>query len=199
MRLFKGCVTTIGVMAVLFLLALVAGYYSLSLPPPIKAQITPVVMTAEAAQSLNQKFQAFKAEIEAAVKAGQEKKVSLTITEEEANSKLVEFLAEKELPLEKILINFGTNSFLGYVVLDTPVIAAKVGMTGKLQIVAGKPKIVIEKFNLGRLPLPKGTAENVTSFLNSMVKSPIEGLPLSITEIQIVKGQLIITGIAKKP
>lgn len=200
MRLIRGCFIFIGVIAVLALLALAFGYYLLSLTPPLWAQRVPVVLTAEAVESLNQKLETLQAEIKAAVAAEEERQVSLTITEEEANSKLVEILAEDRMPLEEILLNFRQGSVFGYSILHTPGFKTKVAIRAAMGVTGGKAKIVVEDLNLGRLPLPRGMnkgAGYILHILTELITVPGE-LPWQVTAIQIADGQVTITGIAKK-
>lgn len=200
MRLIRGCFIFIGVIAVLALLALAFGYYLLSLTPPLWAQRVPVVLTAEAVESLNQKLETLQAEIKAAVEAKEERQVSLTITEEEANSKLVEILAEDRMPLEEILLNFRQGSVFGYSILHTPGFKAKVAVRAAMEVTGGKARIVVEDLNLGRLPLPRGMnkgAGYILHILTELITVPGE-LPWQVTAIQIADGQVTITGIAKK-
>lgn len=87
----------------------------------------------------------------------------MVITEKEANSKLVQLLAEGELPLKKILINFGDGYFLISALMDAPGVDAKTGAIGRIEISKGRPKVVLAEFNLGKLPLPKSVKMRLNS------------------------------------
>ncbi len=199
MRVVRGCLTVLGIIGVIVIIALVIGYCLFSLTPSIESEMTPVVVTAEAAQSFDQKFQTFETEIEAAVATGEEKEVSLVITEEEVNSKLVEVLAEGELPLKEALLNFDQGYFLVYVVVDTPGVDAKTAVIARIEVVKGEPKVTVEDFDLGKLLLPQGMNNGIGSLLTIIAKmnAPTDDLPLVITEIEIAKGQLSVNGVTK--
>jgi len=199
MRVVRGCLTVLGIIGVIVIIALVIGYCLFSLTPSIESEMTPVVVTAEAAQSFDQKFQTFETEIEAAVATGEEKEVSLVITEEEVNSKLVEVLAEGELPLKEALLNFDQGYFLVYVVVDTPGVDAKTAVIARIEVVKGEPKVTVEDFDLGKLLLPQGMNNGIGSLLTIIAKmnAPTDDLPLVITEIEIAKGQLSVKGVTK--
>jgi len=200
MRLIRGCFTFIGVIAFLVILALIAGYFLLSLTPPLWAQRVPVSLSAEAVESLNQKLETLQTEIETAVEAGEEREVSLILTEEEANSKLAEVLAEDKMPFKDILFNFREENVFGFAVLDTPGLKAKVAVRAKLEIAGGKEQVVVEDVDLGKLPLPKSMnkgAGYVMQILTELVTIPGE-LPWEITAIQVTDGQVEITGVTKK-
>ena len=197
MRLIKGFITIVGIIGILVIIALVMGYYLFCLTPGIQAKITPVAVTAEAAQSFDQKLEAFQTQIDDAVSAGQEIEVSLTVTEKEVNSKFIEVLAEGELPLEQMLINFRDGHFLAYAVVDIPGVAAKTGTIGKIQVSNGDPNVVIEDFDLGKLPLPQAATSATEDLLNIMVRLNLADLPLKITAVEISNGRLIVTGLTK--
>jgi len=111
MRVIRGCVTIIGIVSVLAIVTVLMAYYLYSLSPRIRAQMVPVAVTAEAAQSLDQKIETLETEIDEAVAAGQEREMSFVVTEKELNSKLIELLAEGELQLNEVLVNFREGYF----------------------------------------------------------------------------------------
>jgi hypothetical protein len=197
MRLIKGLIMAVGVIGILVILALITGFYLYSLSPSILGRAVPVAVTADAAQSFDDKLKSADTQIKAAVEAREKREVSLVITENEANSKLVQMLAEGQLPLKRILINFGDGYFLTYAVLDAPVIDAKTGTIGRIEIVDGKPKIAVDEFNLGKLPLPESVKARVEQLANIMVSLQLADVPLDITSVQIKDRQLTITGTTK--
>jgi hypothetical protein len=197
MKLIKGLIMAVGVIGILVILALITGFYLYSLSPSILGRAVPVAVTADAAQSFDDKLKSADTQIKAAVEAREKREVSLVITENEANSKLVQMLAEGQLPLKRILINFGDGYFLTYAVLDAPVIDAKTGTIGRIEIVDGKPKIAVDEFNLGKLPLPESAKARVEQLANIMVSLQLADVPLDITSVQIKDRQLTITGTTK--
>jgi hypothetical protein len=194
MRLIKGIIMGIGVIGILVIIFLVTGFYLYSLSPSILARAVPVAVTADAAQSFDNKLDTADSQIKAAVEAGQKKEVTLTITESEANSKLVQMLAEGQLPLKRVLVNFGDGNFLAYAVVDAPVMDAKTGTIGRITITDGKPKVVIDEFNLGKLPLPQSAKARAEQIANILLSSQIAGVPLDVTSVQIADHQLTIIG-----
>jgi hypothetical protein len=198
MRLIKGLIMAIGVIGIMVIFALVIGYYLYALSPPIQAKVIPVTGSPEAVQNFDQKLDELEGQIKAAVDAGENKEVSLVITEKEIYSKLAQMLAEGELqPLEGVLINFGDGYFLTYAVVDTPGIDAKTGLKGRVEIIKGEPKIVIDEFNLGKLPLPKSVDKRVEQLLNIIVSLQLPEVSLDITSVEIKDHQLTVTGTTK--
>ena len=197
MRVIRGCVTIIGVVGVLAIVTVLMAYYLYSLSPRIRAQMVPVAVTAEAAQSLGQKIETLETEIDEAVAAGQEREISLVVTEKELNSKLIELLAEGELQLNEVLVNFREGYFLVYAVVDVPGVAARMGAKGHLQVVDGDAKVLIEDFDLGKLPMPQSANSAIEQMLDIMVSLRLADLPLELTGIEINNGELTASGLVK--
>lgn len=197
MRLIRGFITVVGIIGILVIIALTMGYYLYSLRPWIQAKMTPVAVTAEAAQSFDQKFEALEMEIHQAIAAGEERETALVITEKEVNSKLVEVLAEGDLPFDQILVNFREGRFLIYAVADVPGVAARTGAIGRIQVVNGDLEIVIEDFDLGKLPLPQAVNGGVEKLLDIMLKLKLADVPLEITDVEISDRELTASGLIK--
>jgi len=198
MRLIKGLIMVIGAIGVMVIFALLIGYYLYSLSPRIQEEVIPVAVSADAAQSFDQKLDALESQITAAVAAGESKQVSLVITESEINSKLVQMLAEGELSsLKRVLINLGDGYFLTYAIVNTPGIDAKTGSMGRVEIIEGKPKVVIDEFNLGKLPLPKSVNRRVEQLMNIIVSLQLPEVSLDITGVEIKNHELTVTGTTK--
>lgn len=197
MRLIRGCIIVVGIIGILVIITLIMGYYLYSLRPWIQAKMTPVAVTAEAAESFDQKFEALEMEIHQAIAAGEERETALVITEKEVNSKLVEVLAEGDLPFDQILVNFREGRFLIYAVADVPGVAARTGAIGRIQVVNGDLEIVIEDFDLGKLPLPQAVNGGVEKLLDIMLKLKLADVPLEITDVEISDRELTASGLIK--
>ncbi|MCJ7515706.1 MAG: hypothetical protein MUO89_07065 [Dehalococcoidia bacterium] len=198
MRLIRGLIMAIGIIGILVVIALITGFYLYSLSPSILGRAVPVNVTADAAQSFDDKLKSLDTQIKADVEAGQKREENLVITESEANSKLAQMLAEGQLPLKRgSLINFGDGYFLAYVVVDAPVIDAKMGAIGRIEIKDGKPRVIIEEFNLGKLPMSVSAKARVEQLANIMVSLQLSDLPLDLTSVQIQDHQITISGTTK--
>ena len=198
MRLIKGFIMVIGIIGVMVIFALLIGYYLYSLSPRIQESVIPVAVSADAAESFDQKLDTLESQITAAVSAGESKQVSLVITESEINSKLVQMLAEGELSqLKRVLINLGDGYFLIYAVVDTPGIDAKTGSMGRVEIIEGKPKVVIDEFNVGKLPLPQSIKERAEQLMNIIVSLQLPEMSPDITSVEIKNHELTVNGITK--
>jgi len=156
--------------------------------------MVPILPSPEAAQSFDQKVSSADDEIKAAVSAGQKKEVTITITDKEVNSKIIQLRAKGELPVKEASINFGDGNFLAYAMAETPGINAKMGVIGRVEIVDGSLKIVVDEFNLGKLPLPQTVKTRVEQLLNIMLSLRLADVPLEITSVQFTNHQLTVIG-----
>jgi hypothetical protein len=192
MRIIQGIIMAIGVIAILAAIAVAIGYFLFSLTPGIQARMIPVTVTAEAAKSFDQKLEGLRAETKKTIETGENQDINLTITDNEINSKLLEVLAEGKIPfhLSKPLINLRDGRFLVYGVVDVPGIPAKIGAAGRIEIADGSPKIIIEDFDLGKLPLPKSVNKRVEDITNIMVKLQMADWPLEMSKLTITDHQL---------
>jgi hypothetical protein len=184
----------IGVIGILVILALLTGLYLYSLSPSILGKAVPVTVTADDAQSFDDKIESAYMEIKSAVEARENRQVSLVITENEANSKLVQMLAEGQLPLKRALLNFGDGYFLAYAVLDAPVIDAKTGAIGRIEIIDGKPKVTLDEFNVGKLSLPESAKIRAQQVVNMLLSLQLADIPLDITSVEFNDRQITVTG-----
>jgi hypothetical protein len=194
MRLIRGIIMAIGIVGILAIMVIITGFYLYSLSPSILSRAIPVGVSPEAAQSFDDKLETAKTQIKSAVEAREKREVNLTITESEVNSKLVQLLAEGKLPLKRVLVNFGDGSFLMYAVVDAPVIDAKIAGIGRIAITDGKPQVVLDEFNLGKLPLPTSAKVRAEQLANVFVSLQAADVTLDITNVQFSDHQIIITG-----
>jgi len=197
MRLIRGLIMFIGVIGIVVILALIIGYYLYSLSPRIEERIIPVAVSANDAQNFDEKLDSIKTQAKEASETGEKEEISLVITEKEVNSKLVQLLAEGELPLKKILVNFGDGFFLISAVMDAPGADAKTGAIGRIEISKGKPKVALAEFNLGKLPLPESVKIKVEQLLNMMLNLQVADFPVEISDVQIKNHQIAVTGTTK--
>lgn len=199
MRALTTVLMVIGAIAIIFFLFLVMGYFLFSLSPAIKSEMRISPVTYDAVQSFDNKVDEFKTEIKDAVAAENNKEVTLEITEEEINSKIVELLAEGELPCRDLLVNFEDDYCWTFAIMNNRGVDAKIGLITQFDVEEGKVDVVVEDFSLGKLPLPKSVDDRVSSLLDLvwMSQGPFEELPFEITYISIDKGSITIDGVTE--
>ena len=197
MRLIKGIIMGIGVIGILVIIAVTIGFYLYSLSPSILGRAIPVAVSPEAAQSFDDKIEAANTQLKSAIEDRQEQEINLVITESEANSKLVQLLAEGKLPLKRVLVNFDEGYFLIYGVVDAPVIDAKMAAIGRITVSNGKPNVVLDEYNLGKLPLPPSAKNRAQQVANILVSLQTADVPLNVTSVEFSGHQISVSGTAK--
>ncbi len=204
MSLLRGLVVALGLIGILVLIILLAGYYLYSLTPQIQTKVTPILPDEKAALSFEEKIASFEIEIEDAVSAGQKKEVNLQVTEKEINAKISKELAKAKSTgkplIEKMIVNLRNSNdgeFLIYAELEVPGINAKTGLIGRVAIVNDKPRVVVSDLDLGKLPLPESLNNTIEQLLNFVVDIKLADLPLTVTSVEIKNRQITITGLTK--
>jgi hypothetical protein len=199
MRAINTVLIIIGVIGIIVLMAAFTGFVLFSLDPPIKAQLSPVPVSADALKSFDQKIVVFKQKIEAGIAAKEKREVVLTITAEEINSKIVELVAQGDLPLKETLINFDNDLCKVYTVFNNPGVSAKIGLVAQLMVNKGNIKIVTVDFQVGRLPLQQSLIKSVGSILDVLVRmeGSADELQIDITGISVSDGRLTIRAMTR--
>ena len=196
MGVLKGFLIFMGALAVLVIIALLVGYVMALLTPDMRSNMRPVVLSAEAVDSFNNKLSELKKEVALVDGTKQAKAVELTITEEEINSVIVMALAEGTLPAKEMLVNFNDGYLLVYDAWSFPAAPVRTAVIGTLDIENAKPKFVIRDFYLGKVPVPQGFDQGIQDLINVMIKmnAPMEELRFDLKEVTISEGQLKLTG-----
>ena len=199
MRALNTVLIIFGVIGIIALLAFFTGFILFSLDPPIKSQLSPVKVSADAVKSFDQKVTAFKQKITDAITAKEKREVLLTITSEEINSKIVELLAQGELPLKETLINFDNDLCKVYTVFNNPGANAKIGLVAQLMVNKGNIKIVAVDFQVGRLPLQQSLIKSAGNILDVLVKmeGSFDQLQIDITGVTVSDGRLTIRAMTR--
>ncbi len=180
-----------GAIFALLLLIVGIGGWLITGPAPMEGWGSWVESSDEAALSLDDKIAEFEQEIDEAVGG---ELLTLTITEEEATSKLHKLAEEGELPVEMnyIQIHFANGSIYGSAIVGL-LIDVQVAIEAKIGVEDGKPDITIESFHLGRLPIPKTLIGTVMTAVMNEVEGRWEALPFEFEQINIENGEMIIT------
>lgn len=183
--------------AVFALLLIVAGVlgYLVTGPVPQQADASPVEVSEEAAQSLDQKAAQLAQEV-AQASAGEE--VSLVVTEEEVTSKLAELAADGRFPVDMnhIQVHFNDGTMCGFAIIDLG-LHMQVSIQAQIDVSEGKPKATVDSFNIGRLPIPSTLIAQVMNALMRLMEERWPEVPIELTDITIEDGELSITAVTK--
>ena len=160
--------------------------FALLAPPGGGPRTTPVPVSTAAAM----RFETKVANVQVATAP-----TTIEIDEEEATSKLVTLLAtEPSAPnIDRPQITFRDGKIrLAGVARDTP-IPVNFVVTGRVEAVAGRPQITVEKVDAGRLPVGDALQSQVEQLLADQDRL-IGDLPITVTEIQVLEGKMVVTG-----
>lgn len=199
MKAITTLLMVIGAIGIIVIFAILMGVILFSLEPPIKSQLTQTQVSAEAMESFDQKVTALKKKVQTASVANEKREITFTISEDELNSKVVELLAQGELPMKEMTINFDDDLCKVYAVYNNPGIHAKTGLIAQLMVSKGNIKIIVVDFQLGKLPLPKSVVKNAGSILGVMlgIEDIAEDLSIDITSITVGEESLVLKGLTR--
>ena len=82
--------------------------------------------------------------------------------------------------------------YLSGVTSDTP-IAINFLITARVDVADGKPKVIVENVEAGRLPVP-GALRSQVDDLVAKQERLIGDLPIYVSDVQIGNGKLVVTG-----
>jgi hypothetical protein len=201
MRIVTTILMVIGGIGILFGIAIVMGVLLYSLTPPIKSQMSEVLVSADAVENFDEKVDTFEKDVKTAVEAHEEKEFVLSVSEEELNSKIVALLAEGELPMKELAINFVEDYAWIYMTTNNPGIDAKMGMIAQMNIFEGDIEVTVVEFKLGRLPLPHSIDEWASNIITIVVnmQNPSHDLRLELTDATIEDGEITFQGVTEAP
>lgn len=194
MKAVQVTLMAIGVLGLVVVVFAIIGLFLYTLTPSLKSDISIMPVTYDAVQNYDKKLTTFKQQVRDATVAKEEKRITLTITEEELNSKLVEMLAEGALPAKEVLINFEDDICVAYVSLINPGIDAKLAGVAQLDVEDGNIVVYLTEFQLGKLPTPKSFDRGVNEVLNILAKlqEPFEELPVEMNEVEVDEGKFTL-------
>ena len=183
-----------GVFALLLIVAGILGYLVTG-PAPRQAGASPVEVSQEAAESLDQKLAQLDQEV-AQASAGEV--VSLVVTEEEVTSKLAELAADGRfgVDLNHIQVHFNDGTMCGFAIVDLG-LNMQVSVQAQVDVSEGKPKATVDSFNIGRLPIPRTLIGQVMNALMRLMEERWPDVPIELTDITIENGELTITAVTK--
>jgi uncharacterized protein YpmS len=168
----------------------------------LPAEITQV--SPAAAARLKTKIEAFQQEIQAAQAKGEQRKITLVITEGELNSLISQQLAGERpadmpaaLNFEEVKVYFREDLLHSIVRVNIYGIKITPLITADIVVIEGKPTIKVKDIDVGRLPLPGAVTDRLREFLTQQLERIRLDLPIEVTKVIIQGGQLTIVGVTK--
>jgi hypothetical protein len=198
MKALKITGIVIGSVLVLVLIVVAVGWILLSRPSKIAAGVTSVPSDAQAAQSLDTKWNNFDSTI-AQSSAGTP--VTVTLTQEEVNSKVNAELTTVDLPDGLTVSNVNVNLKDGQILLSADlkysIFSGSAGMTATVQIVNGQPTVVVTDVDMGSLPIPQSMKDQLTGLISGASLFQESTAAFVTQSVQIADSKIIISGITK--
>ena len=76
-------------------------------------------------------------------------------------------------------------------------VSVNIGVVAVPQVVNGQTQIVVKDIQTGAIPLPDAIKSQINAQIGSALDPSKLGLPIDVSQIQIVNGQLVIKGTAQ--
>ena len=198
MKALKITGIVIGSVLVLVIIMVGIAWILLSRPSKIAAGVTAVPLNSQAAQSLDTKWNNFNSTI-AQSSAGTP--VTVTLTQEEVNSKVNAQLGTADLPDDLTVSNVNVNLKDGQISLSADlkysIFSGRAGMTATVQIANGQPTVVVTAIDMGSLPIPQAMKDKLTGLISGASLFQESTAAFVTQNVQIADGEIIISGITK--
>ena len=198
MSFLKGCLIVLA-LDLLFSLALAgAAAYFITRPPASVRDLPPPATSLEKAQALETKLNEFAQAME---QAGERKPLSLVITEDEASSLIARELPrfQEENPeaipfqIDSPRVLFREGKVIATAFIDIQGFRPQVAVEARVSAQGGRPKIDIERIDLGRIPFPLlGLLQDYIG--QALQALETEELPLEVERAEITEGKLLLEG-----
>lgn len=170
----------------------------MSRPSSIASHVTQVPSNAQAVQSFDTKWDNFNNTVAQASPGTQ---VTVTLTQEEVNSKINEELETVDLPAGLTVSNMNVNLVGGKILLSADVkysiFSGNAGMEATVQIINGQPSISVTDVDMGALPIPQSLKDQLKGLIPEGGLIQVSDLGFNTQNVQIIDGQLVISGVTK--
>ena len=177
--------------ALLLLVIGVIGYYVTGEAPTDAWNARWIKPNQSAADSLDDKIEILKYQLEWAAEG---EWLTLEITDEEATSKLYCLARDGNfsIDVEYPQIYFDDGHVMVFVKVDL-IVDVQVASEASIEVEDGKPDVTVKDLHLGRIPVPKTLINTVVTALEHGVDERWGSLNVSLTDITIKEGSMIIT------
>jgi hypothetical protein len=122
---------------------------------------------------------------------------TLTLTEEEVSAKMKEAIDEADIPIDisDVAVNFTDGKVVIRGRADVG-LKLRIAMRVEMTIEDGKPKIEVEKLDIGKAWIPRQAKDAIANDIpiEDALTDMLEGLPIDVTSIQAEQGQLTFVG-----
>jgi uncharacterized protein YpmS len=164
-------------------------------PAPREAEARPIPVTYEAAQSLDDKIEALRQQVNEASAMGRRIEVTLVTTEEEATSRVIQLSrsGEIKMDIEFAQINFIDGRVYAFGKADL-LININISLEAEVEVKDGEPDIKIRSLHLGRLPIPGTLVGQIMRAVMNHYQERLDSIRVDLEEITIGNGEMTFRG-----
>ncbi|MDO8671607.1 MAG: hypothetical protein Q7O66_09280 [Dehalococcoidia bacterium] len=194
----RGCTIFVAILLIIVALLLGGAYYMLTQPSAEVAGLPTIVPSKESAAEFDRKLSAFLADLGTSDGSGEVKTATLVVTEQEATSKLAEFVQSGQMGIDIMNPQVHFRNERVRISGDIGAGGAEVNLALQARIISidGKAEIVFETVDFGGLGVPERLRRQVIDTMTAGAGSVLlDDLPVEIGGISIADGQLIIRDI----
>lgn len=190
LRLFRGCLTFIGLLVVV---AVGFSVYRTLTRPAAPLLAPPASTPAAPAANLDARLAEAETGIRQAAAAGQHKAVTFTVTDAELTARVNEAIAQGQVQVP--VTNVKVNSAPGQVNITGQakvIVAVPFTMTAVPRVSGGKAQLQVTGVDFGGVPVPGALAAQLTSAVGT--DNLLGDLPLTVTTFRAEQGRLVLEG-----
>ena len=168
--------------------------------PSVAAGLTPIVASAQSAQSFDAKVDTLKAAQTEATKSGKAQAVEVTFSEEELTSKASQAtgpIGDTGIAATDTQVHLSGGNIIATSSVTVQGISLTIGVVATTIIENGQTKIIVKDVQTGALPLPDAVKQQINAAIGQAIDPKKLGLPIDISNLTIVDGKLVVKGMAK--
>lgn len=188
------------------------GLYLSTRPTSMENKMRSINADIEDIQSFDEKLEILEKDILSAVEVGEQREVTLTLTEEEVSAVLVDMMREaisessdnfsKEMIVDT-MVNLDEETFRAIVRIDFAGITVDAGVELRAETDEDGLNLILESIELGRLPFPGTVKDKIRSSFNEahthidfrdLHIDLDDALPVKLTDIIVNDGEMVIIG-----
>ena len=160
----------------------------------------PIVASTQSAQSFDAKVDTLKAAQDQAKKSGKAQAVEVTFSEEELTSKASQAtgpIGDTGIAATDTQVHLSGGNIIATSSVTVQGISLNIGVVATLIVENGQTKIIVRDVQTGALPLPDVVKQQINAAIGQAIDPSKLGLPIDVSNMTIVNGQLVVTGTTK--
>jgi hypothetical protein len=168
--------------------------------PNVASGLKPIVASTQSAQSFDAKVDTLKAAQDQAKKSGKAQAVEVSFSEEELTSKAGQAtgtIGDTGIAATDTQVHLSGGNIIATSSVTVQGISLNIGVVATPIVENGQTKIIVKDIQTGALPLPDAVKQQINAAIGQAIDPSKLGLPIDISNMTIVNGQLVVRGTAK--